>query len=90
MALRAFAFSVRLRDGGERTLRIQNDPKDPSLYVLEDVREGEKKLAFGRIGLCPKRFRTVLRPAQASSLTALQSSETSDFRKSRLGFDRAG
>ena len=40
MALRAFAFSVRLRDNG-RTLRIQNDPEDQSRYILEDEREGE-------------------------------------------------
>jgi hypothetical protein len=41
MALRPLAFSVRLRDGG-RTLRIQNDPRDPTHYILEDERDGEK------------------------------------------------
>lgn len=41
MAVRPFAFSVRLRDNG-RTLRIQNDPQDITRYVLEDVREGEE------------------------------------------------
>ena len=40
MALRALAFSVRLRDNG-RTLRIQNDPKSPGRYQLEDERDGE-------------------------------------------------
>ncbi|MFK7896695.1 MAG: hypothetical protein AB8G23_12715 [Myxococcota bacterium] len=41
MALRALAFSVRLRDKEKgRTLRIQNDPKDTSRYILEDEREG--------------------------------------------------
>ena len=42
MALRPLAFSVRLRDKG-RTLRIHNDPQQPSRYVLEDTREGEEK-----------------------------------------------
>lgn len=41
MALRPFAFSVRLRDNG-RTLRVQNDPEDSTRYILEDVREGEE------------------------------------------------
>ncbi len=41
MAVRPFAFSVRLRDNG-RTLRIQNDPQDITRYILEDVREGEQ------------------------------------------------
>jgi hypothetical protein len=41
MAVRPFAFSVRLRDNG-RTLRIQNDPEDITRYILEDVREGEQ------------------------------------------------
>lgn len=42
MALRALAFSVRLRDKEKgRTLRIQNDPKDAKRYILEDQRDGE-------------------------------------------------
>jgi hypothetical protein len=41
MALRPLAFSVRLRDDG-RTLRIQNDPVDPTRYILEDERDGEE------------------------------------------------
>ena len=40
MALRPFAFSVRLRDKG-RTLRVRNDPKNPRAYILEDERPGE-------------------------------------------------
>ncbi len=40
MALRPFAFSVRLRDKG-RTLRVRNDPKNPRAYLLEDERPGE-------------------------------------------------
>ena len=43
MALRPFAFSVRLRDRDKgRTLRVRNDPKNPRDYVLEDERKGEK------------------------------------------------
>ena len=35
MALRPFAFSVRLRDRDKgRTLRVRNDPKNPRDYVL--------------------------------------------------------
>lgn len=42
MALRPFAFSVRLRDRDKgRTLRVRNDPKNPRRYVLEDERRGE-------------------------------------------------
>ena len=41
MALRPFAFSVRLRDNG-RTLRVQNDPTDRTRFILEDEREGEE------------------------------------------------
>jgi hypothetical protein len=41
MAVRPLAFGIRLRDKG-RTLRVHNDPNDPSLYVIEDVREGEE------------------------------------------------
>ena len=41
MAVRPLAFSVRLRDDG-RTLRIQNDPRDPNRYILEDERDGEE------------------------------------------------
>ena len=41
MAQRPLAFSVRLRDGG-RTLRIQNDPRDPTRYILEDERDDEE------------------------------------------------
>ncbi len=43
MALRPFAFSVRLRDRDKgRTLRVRNDPKNPRSFVLEDERTGEK------------------------------------------------
>jgi hypothetical protein len=43
MALRPLAFSVRLRDKEKgRTLRVQNDPQDPSRFVLEDARDGEE------------------------------------------------
>ena len=43
MAVRPFAFSVRLRDRDKgRTLRVRNDPKNPRDYVLEDERAGEK------------------------------------------------
>ena len=41
MALRPFAFSIRLRDNG-RTLRVQNDSEDSTRFILEDVREGEE------------------------------------------------
>ena len=41
MALRPLAFGIRLRDKG-RTLRVHNDPLNPRLYVLEDVREGDE------------------------------------------------
>jgi hypothetical protein len=42
MALRPFAFSMRLRDKDKgRTLRVHNDPASPRRYVLEDQREGE-------------------------------------------------
>jgi hypothetical protein len=50
MALRALAFSVRLRDGG-RTLRIQNDPRDPTRYILEDERDGEETRVRGHASL---------------------------------------
>ena len=41
MALRALAFSVRLRDKEKgRTLRIQNDPDDATRYILQDERDG--------------------------------------------------
>lgn len=43
MALRPFAFSLRLRDPERgRTVRIQNDPKQPERYVLEDERADGK------------------------------------------------
>ncbi len=43
MALRPFAFSMRLRDPEKgRTLRVRNDPAAPKNYLVEDEREGEK------------------------------------------------
>jgi hypothetical protein len=42
MALRPFAFSVRLRDRDKgRTLHVRNDPKNPRRFLLEDERAGE-------------------------------------------------
>jgi hypothetical protein len=42
MALRPFAFSVRLRDREKgRTLKVRNDPRNPRRYLLEDERAGE-------------------------------------------------
>lgn len=42
MALRPFAFSVRLRDKEKgRTLRVKNDPQDTRRFLLEDARDGE-------------------------------------------------
>ena len=40
MALRPLAFGLRLRENG-RTLRIQNAPREPKRYLLEDLRQGE-------------------------------------------------
>ena len=43
MAVRPFAFSVRLRDRDKgRTLKVRNDPKNPRRYLIEDERAGEK------------------------------------------------
>ena len=39
MALRPFAFGVRLRDKG-RTVRVLQDQRDPSRYRVRDSRKG--------------------------------------------------
>jgi hypothetical protein len=39
MAVRPFAFGVRLRDGS-RTVRVRTKTGDPDRYVLEDRRSG--------------------------------------------------
>ena len=44
MAVRPFAFGVRLRDGG-RTLRVRPHEKEPARYVVEDLRaDGDSRL----------------------------------------------
>ena len=43
MALRPLAFGMRLRDKDRgRTLRVQNDPDDPRVFIVEDLREGDE------------------------------------------------
>lgn len=46
MAVRPFAFSLRLRDPERgRTLRVRNDPKAPKKYLVEDERnEGGRRV----------------------------------------------
>ena len=41
MAVRPFAFGVRLRDG-ERTVRVRSHSRDASRYVVEDSRNRGK------------------------------------------------
>jgi len=42
MAVRPFAFGVRLRDK-DRTVRVRNHDRDPRRYVVEDSRAGRAK-----------------------------------------------
>jgi hypothetical protein len=43
MALRPLAFGMRLRDKDRgRTLRVQNDPANPRVFIVEDVREDDE------------------------------------------------
>ena len=42
MALRPFAFGVRLRDKG-RTVRVTQSQRDPKKYAVEDSRKGSRK-----------------------------------------------
>ena len=44
MALRPFAFGVRLRDK-QRTVRIIQDPRSPRKYQVSDSRQGGRSRA---------------------------------------------
>ena len=41
MALRPFAFGVKLRDKG-RTVRVIQDERDPKKFKVQDARKGAK------------------------------------------------
>ena len=41
MALRPLAFGIRLTEKG-RSVRVRNQDRDPSGYVVEDSRRGQK------------------------------------------------
>ena len=47
---RPLAFGVRLRHK-DRTLRLQNDPRDPRRYVVEDSRKSRGKRERGHASL---------------------------------------